>query len=625
MIRQSDKVPFFIKNFDLDPKQRFFIADLLAQSRTLSLLEALPLFELGEEKSFEVIEKLAPFAPFEIIRQFPKFSFSAPFRFNIAYLLAEKNAFLVKSHLTLYDLDEKQSQIILGRCIFKVPDLLKISINEDNSPHNLSEKIERLGLLIQDCFPKIDAKQILDQISRVRDQKLKEKIALRAVAALFVWETLLTKEELAWIGDQGDLVTALFSIHSIPLQWSFVQLTLSIAQKSSALFEVLRVNIKKLKSSNTLITLLLTALVENGVNKKSIGNFRSRLNTYKEVSFSKLDSLLKVLNLLLEEKNISIQKKGTILDGCASGKLDLFSEISKILMVYEWGGSTHLKNNPLHLEAIVQKVFEKVLRLPSVTLFNSDRFSKTFGSYRFPDALKIYAGKLKKLSDSSSMSCLGEFVSSVLDQTFLKNRYDPNRSLHMQLLHQRDPDLVKKWQENSSFPIEDLIECEKAYKNKGYRVYETDDPEDLFLCGQEVNNSCMRINGEAFYSRGLLGYLQHGQVRLIAIKDRSGRIQARSILRLLWAENKPALFLEKPYVHRSDKHFYSAIESMAIKCAKRLKVVLTAKVDLMNSNLYGAPLSSFGGSAPYEYCDGTGGITKGGVFKISEKLVARLY
>jgi len=119
--------------------------------------------------------------------------------------------------------------------------------------------------------------------------------------------------------------------------------------------------------------------------------------------------------------------------------------------------------------------------------------------------------------------------------------------------------------------------------------------------------------------------LQHGQVRLIAIKDRSGRIQARSILRLLWAENKPALFLEKPYVHRSDKHFYSAIESMAIKCAKRLKVVLTAKVDLMNSNLYGAPLSSFGGSAPYEYCDGTGGITKGGVFKISEKLVARLY
>ena len=73
---------------------------------------------------------------------------------------------------------------------------------------------------------------------------------------------------------------------------------------------------------------------------------------------------------------------------------------------------------------------------------------------------------------------------------------------------------------------------EESHTN--FMIYETDNAEEILLSGSEVGGSCQILDGNPYYNKGLLGYLRHGQVRLIAVKRGDGSITARALIRLLW-------------------------------------------------------------------------------------------
>jgi hypothetical protein len=88
------------------------------------------------------------------------------------------------------------------------------------------------------------------------------------------------------------------------------------------------------------------------------------------------------------------------------------------------------------------------------------QFTETFqNSPRYPGALFSYAARLHTLplaERESLIKTLGTFVSSVLDKSFPKIRYNLENNPHLQNIFKDKPDLLKKWVDNLSIKASDL-------------------------------------------------------------------------------------------------------------------------------------------------------------------------
>jgi len=150
-------------------------------------------------------------------------------------------------------------------------------------------------------------------------------------------------------------------------------------------------------------------------------------------------------------------------------------------------------------------------------------------------------------------------------------------------------------------------------------IVDTDDPDDLLLCGTEVAGSCQSVDYQnPSLNKCLVAYLADGKNRLIAIKNAKGQIVARSIMRLLWDGEKPVLFQERLYPSGADPNFEKALRAFAIARAEKLGVPLLSGE---GKELYPNPVSSLGGIAPYEYVDAAQGVQQNSTFTIATPYV----
>ena len=145
-------------------------------------------------------------------------------------------------------------------------------------------------------------------------------------------------------------------------------------------------------------------------------------------------------------------------------------------------------------------------------------------------------------------------------------------------------------------------------------LVDSDDPQDLFLCGTEVGGSCQHIEGDPENNRALMGYVLDGKNRLIAAKDESGKIVARMILSMLLdSHGDPVLFLEPIYPQAISDEIAAALEHFAFARARELGLSLMSKVQPKGFCISGEEyaLRSLGSPAPYEYRDSNRGIQEG--------------
>jgi len=159
----------------------------------------------------------------------------------------------------------------------------------------------------------------------------------------------------------------------------------------------------------------------------------------------------------------------------------------------------------------------------------------------------------------------------------------------------------------------------KASTYEKWTIEDTDDLCDLFLCGTEVEGSCQSINGNSDLNKCLLGYVMDGKNRLLAIKDSTGKIQARMIERLLWDEknNKPVLFIERVYPAICEAAFAKALFQLAKERAKALGVPLASFDNVEEQTDEPIDLCSLSGEV-FEYTDSGGGVYPNGIFTIPQ-------
>ena len=111
---------------------------------------------------------------------------------------------------------------------------------------------------------------------------------------------------------------------------------------------------------------------------------------------------------------------------------------------------------------------------------------------------------------------------------------DPNLSFVEKLGILKELKCEGEFQNDLKGLSETLEKLNKVSHYLGWKIVDSDDPCDLFLAGTEVEGSCQRINGEPRHNKCLLAYVLDGKNRIFAIKDETGRLKARAMMRLLW-------------------------------------------------------------------------------------------
>jgi len=249
-----------------------------------------------------------------------------------------------------------------------------------------------------------------------------------------------------------------------------------------------------------------------------------------------------------------------------------------------------------------------------------ERYIETFGQFRDQGALVSYLKKapLKfSVPDRDAFKAsLTDCVENVLKGTFQAWRYDTGHNAHLQKIYSYDPKIKEAWETGIEKTVQELTpDIRGAQACAGLLVFEGDDLCDIFHCGIEVAGSCQSVYDETGNNIGLMGYLANGQNRLICIKtSKTGKIQARALLRLLWLdqEQKPALFLERIYPANANQAAREALLNMANLKAVNMGLSLYKKESQESEESENAPnLTSFGGRAPFDYVDGINRATEG--------------
>ncbi len=333
-----------------------------------------------------------------------------------------------------------------------------------------------------------------------------------------------------------------------------------------------------------------------------------------------------ILNFLqkLDLANLSVKKKIDLLEKCSvtDDIAEAKHRIALMQTLLSLGREDLLKTSSPEpsmlrtLESQVIRTLEEngMLNLSTIQNFGY-HYNTTFGTYRNPNSLFIYAGKLKELKDSSVACALQRYTESVLTGNFKKNRYRTTDNPHLQMIDIHDNQVLLTWQKG-------LIPLEITSGDHRYQAIDTDDSEDLFLCGTEVEGSCLRIDGEPVMTKSLLAYLIDGKNRIIAIKDENGAIKARCILRLLWdpSGNKPVLFQEKNYSNISDPVIMKTLNRIAALKAIQLELSLLTMNERDDLDENSQEAVSLGSPAPYEFVDALG-LETNGSFRIDGRLV----
>lgn len=145
-------------------------------------------------------------------------------------------------------------------------------------------------------------------------------------------------------------------------------------------------------------------------------------------------------------------------------------------------------------------------------------------------------------------------------------------------------------------------------------IVDTDDPWDLFLCGTEVEGSCQHVSGGS-KNEGLLAYLLDGKHRLIAIKDETGKIVGRRILRILLdgKSKEPVLMVERTYPQNLSAELQKELDLFVKQRAKDLSLALYEEgtKDVVK-------LESQSCKTQHEYVDSAGGMVPNGVYTITQ-------
>lgn len=356
-------------------------------------------------------------------------------------------------------------------------------------------------------------------------------------------------------------------------------------------------------------------------------NDKDKINFVKSL-YALLFSLVNETNLQKDEKRFLLEKIGSIGDE-SKDPVTVERLINLITTIIKLGYAEKIRPSKLQQtssastssqeEVLLQKL-EQIVGEILIEAFNLGygedwlrKYFETFYKFRDPYAIFTYMGSINGLHDleqKEMKNAFKAFILSVFNDSYPTEIFDTDQNPHLQKIFSECEEIKEKWMHDAKSPVSGT---------NNLIVVDTIGVEDKLLSSNEVFGSCQKLDGFPNRNKGFIGYLMHGQNRLVALKDsNTGRILARCLLRLLWDEtnNVPALYQEHTYFGNvSDKNrAQELLEDMCRRRAENIGCALYSK-----SGKHPA-LASYGGPAPFEYVDAEQlTMTKKGVFIIPSR------
>jgi hypothetical protein len=214
------------------------------------------------------------------------------------------------------------------------------------------------------------------------------------------------------------------------------------------------------------------------------------------------------------------------------------------------------------IENTLLQVIADTLKVDDDSILNNEsiRFeiADVFSTWRKPQLLLEYYRMHRASQDLQNV--FARFLKAlfgITEETFDDIRYrDVGNKYHFDRL---PGELVKQWGDGKT--------------RNGKLLPGYSDAQTLFMLGED-SNTCMSIRSrQKGTNRGLLSFLLHGNVRVVGVKDPSGKLLARAVTRLLIDEetSRPVIYVETPY-GGTDEYSYLEVYDQAAELGRLLKL-----------------------------------------------------
>ena len=156
-----------------------------------------------------------------------------------------------------------------------------------------------------------------------------------------------------------------------------------------------------------------------------------------------------------------------------------------------------------------------------------------------------------------------EFAQTSATKTFITTRHCTTNNPHLAAVYQQRPDLAEGWSTNFS----GFSDSVQSHLSNGDSLELSEDPWDLFICSEEVNDVKTPRRKKALYPSALMSNAMDGSYALIAQKDPQGVILRKALIRLVITNsmNSPALLVEAvtPWSDSDQEVFVAAASELA--------------------------------------------------------------
>ncbi len=147
---------------------------------------------------------------------------------------------------------------------------------------------------------------------------------------------------------------------------------------------------------------------------------------------------------IIHDANLTMDQRNNLLDNIfvSNKPHEVLKMIRIVQSIFILGGESELTKEKYDLNAILLDLFKKKIPIGDIEQFG-DKFQATFGSFCDPNLLFIYGAKVKSISNIPLMQAFVLFVETVLNGTFLEERY--KKSLHLDKVFKGREETLVEW------------------------------------------------------------------------------------------------------------------------------------------------------------------------------------
>lgn len=282
--------------------------------------------------------------------------------------------------------------------------------------------------LVAKELPGFSFEKEFGKIEGIKDPYAKEQSLIFLIEMVGLTRVLLTEEERKWVVDNG-FAAALLSMPNPTLRTLYLGQLMQQAKNPA-----LRAQFAGLPGNEKVPWVLLTRVLyadllnKQGVEAADIQAFREKVEKGVFIEDNKKAAILMDT---LYKLSASGQVKAVLQRIVAQSKTSrqTYENICAVRNIFDLKMEGSLLRE-VPLMQILQQAFKEVIPFGDINDF-TNKLTQKFLTTRQPNALITYIAKMKTLNDPNVLTCLGEYIESVLNGTFPEIRYRTANNSHL--------------------------------------------------------------------------------------------------------------------------------------------------------------------------------------------------